>query len=361
MNIFKDVPDELFFLVKKKFSHNPVSDDNYTPNELMKPTRMLILENRYDNKIVRSASSLIWTVIASSLHRIMSDGLMGNSYSSIQKVRQTLELIENGVNAKWTEDDLKEINESFSIAYNNRNNIKIKKIPKNWFKYDFDGTTIYDKVDIFETRNKKYISDTKFVVANTYRFLDSRMKEFEIVMNIRRFLVEKTMGFNINNMYLNFIIKDWNQMDKSRFQSEYPNPVEKIKIKRIDDDEIIDFVMSKVNEIHANISLPDNMLIKCNENDRWRTKDKIHIFKKTQRGYFSKKAFAIVDSDEERIRTCVAAAKISGKNYQLSDKELLKYMNANYKIENVSGVDKRCNPTFCHCCEFCDYYKNRED
>lgn len=360
MRVFNDVPFELYEIVKNKFSSIPIHDKSYTPNDLLKPTRMLALEAKYDSKIVLPASSLIWTVIASSLHRTISDNSQGNGYMPIQKVRNTIDELNNGLHSQYGEEDIVALNEMFDFIYKDRDNVLARKFPKNYFKMTINGNILKDKIDAFyDKKNQLYITDTKFVNVDTYKFIERRLDEFTMVMNIRRMLFEKSTGLSVPRMHINFIFRDWNMKHKLKQQNEYPKPIESIRIDILSNEEITTFITNKLTEISNNIDVRDEFIVRCTDEERWKTKTTRHIFKRTQYGQFSKKAFAITgDDDEEEKNLMIMDAKLAGKNYRLTNEELLSTIKANYKTVKVEGSDMRCNPDFCHACRFCDHYKN---
>jgi len=219
------IPEPLVRAIKSNWYSGTGEDRFASITELIKPTKILVLEQRHRDAISRDASDLIWTIMGSALHKV--------------------------VEASAHEDSLAEE--------------RLEVILK--------GEKISGGVDLYE---KGVISDFKFTSVWNYLY-GSRKEDWEIQLNCYAYLYRRH-GFEVKSLRVIAIFRDW-QRFKSEQEAGYPRQVEVIPVDIWDDARVEQYIIDRINDIKSAQSLPDDFIPECSPQERWQPDTQYAVYK----------------------------------------------------------------------------------
>lgn len=288
-----NLPKQLVELVNNNYKPTL---HQYSCTTILKPTRQIILERRYNDEIEQDVSDMCWMIFGIAVHSVIE-----NSQE------------EEG---QFKEEKLK---------------VDLGKYWKELEGYYLSGRS--DLMDLLE----KEIVDWK--TCSAWKVIYKDFEDWRKEMLIYAWMV-KDMGFDIDKAKAIAFIKDHNKT-KSKTDSQYPKLpiwVEKFKFNQKQFDEIKKFIYNKFIELKKYEDVPDNELPMCSMEERWNDGNKYIVIKKG-----NKRATKIHETLEK-----------AQKHLDNLEKD---YPNV-YEIQERLGEDKKCLE-YCSCCEFCDYYKEK--
>ena len=188
---------------------------------LLKPPRIVALENEHYDKLTQDASDRIWSLLGQVVHGILERS-------------ETVGVVEQRLYAK----------------------IGDQKISGQVDRY-FNGT----------------LQDYKFTSA--WKLKDGCPKEFEEQLNCYAFLL-KTSGFIVDKIEIVGILRDWSKMEASR-SPDYPQrQIAILDVPIWDMEETKSFLEERIKlHLEAKESLPE-----CSDADRWAKPTKYAVMKK---------------------------------------------------------------------------------
>lgn len=285
------LPKQLVELVSSDYKP---TEHQYSCTTILKPTRQIILERRYNDQIESDVSDMCWLIFGIAVHSIIE-----NSKEDI---------------GQFKEEKLK------------------VDLGKYW--KELDGYYLSGRSDMIDLINK---SITDWKTCSAWKVIYKDFEDWRKEMLIYAWAV-KDIGFDIDKAEAIAFIKDHNKT-KSKTDSDYPNLpiwVEKFAFSEENFDEIGKYIHNKFLSLKSNENKPDSDLPMCTEEERWREPTKYAIKKKANKT--ASKLHDTLKEAEEHL-----------KNLEE------KYPNV-YEIEVREGTDKRCID-YCSCNKFCPYYK----
>lgn len=209
--------------------------------QLIKPTKMAILEKRYWNEITQDASEMIWSLMGSAMHKVLEAGEGENS-----------------------------LNEERLTAV-----VKDAKVSGG--------------VDLYEDG---IITDFKF--TSTYSFSSAgRKAEWEKQLNLYAYLFRE-QGFEVTGLRVLAIFRDWQRSRKAR-DANYPRLVEAIEIPLWDADTARRYIAERVEEMQEALLLPDDLIPECTAEERWQGLTKYAVYKQGN----TQRALRVFDEEAE--------------------------------------------------------------
>ena len=287
------LPRQLVELVNSNYTPTP---HQYSCTTILKPTRQIILERRYNNEIEQDVSDMCWMIFGIAVHSVIE-----NSQED---------------EGQFKEEKLK---------------VDLGKYWKELEGYYLSGRS--DLMDLLE----KEIVDWK--TCSAWKVIYKDFEDWRKEMLIYAWMV-KDMGFDIDKAKAIAFIKDHNKT-KSKTDSQYPKLpiwVEKFKFNQKQFDEIKEFIYNKFMELKKYENVSDEELPMCSMEERWNDGNKYIVIKKG-----NKRATKVHETLEE-----------AQKHLDNLEKD---YPNV-YEIQERLGEDKKCLE-YCSCCEFCPYYKSK--
>lgn len=288
-----NLPEQLVNLVNSEYKPTP---QQYSCTTILKPTRQIILERRYQDLIEQDVSEMIWMIFGIAVHSIIENSSEGEG--------------------QFKEEKLK---------------VDLGKYSKELEGYKLSGRS--DLIDLLE----KKIIDWK--TCSAWKVIYKDFEDWRKEMLIYAWAV-KDMGLEINSGEAIAFIKDFNKT-KSKTEIDYPDLpiyVKKFKFTDKEFEEIQNYIINKFLEIKANEDVTDEELPMCSLEERWNDGDS-YIVKKIG----NKRATKIHQTLEEAQKHLDS----------LEDK----YPHT-YEIETRKGIDKKCLE-YCSCKEFCPYYRSK--
>ncbi len=211
-----------------------------TDNRIPEPLLKALTYNNYDGKSTLSASSLNEPIRIKILKMRHSQEIENipeeNTFLLIgNAVHQYIDIHDEGQKIDRLSINLKNdisISGKIDLYYNN-------------CIYDFKDTSVY---------SFKYpIKDEYILQLNTYKFL-----------------MEKN-GYSVDKLYLCYIYRDWSKSALiNNFESSKPYPLSPVEIREvdiIDNSNIIDIIINKIEELMKFKETPDEELPICE--DKW--------------------------------------------------------------------------------------------
>lgn len=285
------LPEQLINLVQSDYKPTP---KRYSCTTILKPTRQIILERKYNDEIEQDISDMCWLVFGIAVHSIIE-----NSQESTTQFKE----------------------EKLSMD--------LGKICK-----ELDGYVLSGRSDLIDLGNKK-IYDWK--TCSCWKIIFKDYGDWKKETLIYAWLV-KQLGFEINSGEIVAFIKD-HKKNQVKTNKDYPKfPVQTIKFKFTEKDyqEIEKFIIDKFLEIKKYENVLDEELPLCTPEERYNTGDKYAVKKKN-----NKRASKIHDTLEE-----------AQKHLDNLEKD---YPNI-YEIEIRKSQNIRCEQ-YCSVCKFCDFYR----
>lgn len=219
------IPEPLVRAIRSNW-YNGTGEDRFASiTELIKPTKICVLEKRHKAEISQDASELIWTIMGSALHKV--------------------------VEASAHENSLAEERLEVTLA----------------------GEKITGGVDLYENG---IISDFKFTSVWNYIY-GSRKEDWETQLNCYAYLFRRH-GFEVNGLRVIAIFRDW-QRFKAEQDAGYPHQVEVINIDVWTDAEVEHYLLTRIAEIKEALTLPDDFIPECSTHERWQPETQYAVYK----------------------------------------------------------------------------------
>jgi len=185
--------------------------------ELIKPTKQFVLTKRHYDEIVQDATDMIWMLMGSAIHKVVEAADIPDSLCEERL----------GVN--------------------------------------IDGNIITGGIDLYKDG---VITDFKF--TSVWNHLHgSRKEEWEKQLNLYAFLLNQN-GHEVKAINVIAIFRDW-QKSKSLVDYGYPQQIETIELELWDQDRTLALIEERVQDIKANMELPDDMIPECSRRERWQS------------------------------------------------------------------------------------------
>ena len=288
-----NLPKQLVELVNSNYVPTP---KQYSCTTILKPTRQIILERRYSDKIEQDVSDMCWMIFGIAVHSVIENS--------------------NEDEGQFKEEKLK---------------VNLGKYWKELEGYYLSGRS--DMIDLIE----KKIIDWK--TCSAWKVIYKDFEDWKKEMLIYAWAV-KDMGFDIDKSEAIAFIKDHNKT-KSKIDSNYPNLpiwVEKFKFTEKEFEFIKEYIFNKFKELKKYEDVSDENLPLCTDEERWKDQTKYAI--KKIKNKTATKIYDDFESAQEHL-----------KNLELN------FPNT-YEIEIREGQDKKCLE-YCSCCKFCSYWKEK--
>lgn len=248
--------------------------------ELIKPTKQFVLTKRHYDEIVQDATDMIWMLMGSAIHKVVEAADIPDSLCEERL----------GVN--------------------------------------IDGNIITGGIDLYKDG---VITDFKF--TSVWNHLHgSRKEEWEKQLNLYAFLLNQN-GHEVKAINVIAIFRDW-QKSKSLVDYGYPQQIETIELELWDQDRTLALIEERVQDIKANMELPDDMIPECSRRERWQSEPKYAVYKED-----GKRALRVFETKEEA----------EDFKQEHKDKDKL-------SIQTRNDLPKRCME-YCPVSSFCHYYQ----
>lgn len=285
--------------------------DNYNHDErsnaisvtgLLKPTRQIILGRRFKDNI----------------REIDSENLIQSSMGTA---------IHDSVEKAWkNKDKVVEIMES--LGYIASSSIYDEVILERRSEKEINGFIISGQFDIVFRGS---VCDIKSTSVYSYIF-GSKEEDYKLQMSIYKWLNQDIITDDYG--YIEYVFTDWSAM-KAIQDSQYPQKrIISHKIKLLSISETEDWIINKLAQVSLYESLDNSKLIRCSDEDLWRTSDKYKYYKKNKAGIV---------------------------NYSRATKVFSNEFEANHKRDTeggavilIKGEIKRCK--YCNFTNICEQY-----
>lgn len=268
----------------------------YSATTILNPTRQIILQRRYNDKITQDVADMIWMLFGTALHSVLE-----NSQEEETQFKE-----------EYLKQDLGILDESLK------------------------GFCLSGKADLLDVLRKRM---TDYKTTSVFKIQKKDYEDWRKQLLIYSWLFIK-IGFEVDNAEIIALLKDWSST-KAKVDKTYPQlQVQKVSFKfsKKDFDEIEQFIINKFKELKQYEEVKDEDLPMCSMEERWNTGNKYAVKKKA-----NKRADRVYDTKEEAEEHI---SKIPEDSRDL------------YEIEERIGEDKRCLE-YCSCCKFCPYYKEK--
>jgi len=193
--------------------------------QLIKPTKITVLERRHWQEITRDASDMIWSLMGSAMHKVLEAGGDNNSLS------------EERVSAMVSD------------------------------------ARITGGVDFYEDG---VITDFKFIGVWS-RTSAERREEWEKQLNMYAYLYRE-LGFEVRELRVLAIYRDWSKR-RAESEANYPCQVEIIPVQLWDNDAARRFIEARVLDIRDALEHPDDLVPECSPGERWQAPDQYAVYK----------------------------------------------------------------------------------
>ena len=222
---YKQIPQPIVRAIQKNWYSGATARHFCSVTDLIKPTKLLVLEKRHQQELTREASELIWSLMGSAMHKVLEKSESENS-----------------------------LNEERLYA-------------------TINGKTISGGVDLYENG---IISDFKFTSVWSYIYASNK-KEWKQQLNCYAYLYEQA-GFEVKNLQIIAVFRDWSAA-KSKYQKNYPSQVEVIPIRRWSMDRCEEFIRQRLTQIELALRLPDDAIKECTQRQRWQDDEVYAVMK----------------------------------------------------------------------------------
>ncbi len=285
--------------------------DNYNHDErsnaisvtgLLKPTRQIILGRRFKDNI----------------REVDSENLIQSSMGTA---------IHDSVEKAWkNKDKVVEIMES--LGYIASSSIYDEVILERRSEKEINGFIISGQFDIVFRGS---VCDIKSTSVYSYIF-GSKEEDYKLQMSIYKWLNQDIITDDYG--YIEYVFTDWSAM-KAIQDSQYPQKrIISHKIKLLSISETEDWIINKLAQVSLYESLDNSKLIRCSDEELWRTSDKYKYYKKNKAGIV---------------------------NYSRATKVFSNEFEANHKRDTeggavilIKGEIKRCK--YCNFTNICEQY-----
>lgn len=288
-----DLPIQLVNIVNSNYKPTP---HQYSCTTILKPTRQIILERRYNDEIEQDVSDMIWMIFGIAVHSIIENSQEDDGQFKEEKLRVDL-------GQYWKE---------------------------------LDGYYLSGRSDLMDLLEKEIVD---WKTCSAWKVIYKDFEDWRKEMLIYAWMV-KDMEFDIDKAKAIAFIKDHNKT-KAETDSQYPDLpiwVEKFKFNDKAFKEIEKFIKEKFIELKKYEQVKDDELPMCSMEERWNDGDSYVVIKKG-----NKRATKIHSTMEE-----------AQKHLDNLEKD---YPGV-YEIQARLGEDKKCLK-YCSCCQFCPYYRSK--
>ena len=268
----------------------------YSATTILNPTRQIILQRRYNEKITQDVADMIWMLFGTALHSVLENSKEEETQFKEEYLKQDLGILDESLK----------------------------------------GFYLSGKADLLDVLRKRM---TDYKTTSVFKIQKKDYEDWRKQLLIYSWLFIK-IGFEVDNAEIVALLKDWSST-KAKVDKSYPQlQVQKVpfKFNKKDFDEIEQFIINKFKELKQYEEVKDEDLPMCSMEERWNDGNKYAVKKKN-----NKRADRVYDTREEAV------------NHINNIKEELR---KNFVIEERLGEDKRCLE-YCSCCKFCPYYKEK--
>ncbi len=237
---YNNIPEPIVRAIKKNWYSGAGAKHFCSVTDLIKPTKLFVLEKRHQAELTREASDLIWSLMGSAMHKVLEKSETGNS-----------------------------LNEERLFA-------------------EVNGKIISGGIDLFE---EGVISDFKFTSVWSYIYASGK-KEWEEQLNCYAYLYQQA-GFDVHKLQIIAIFRDWSAR-KAKFEKDYPRQIEIIPIRGWSMDRCENFIRERLAKIDLAMRLPSDAIKACKQRERWQDDDVFAVMK-----HGNKRAVKLCSSKEQ--------------------------------------------------------------
>lgn len=284
------LPEPIVEAIKNDAYSKGASDISAT--SLIKPVRMVALENKHADEIEEDAADRIYSLQGQSVHTILE--------------RAAISLTALG----W--------------------------VSERRFYLEVSGLTISAQIDLFHVPTGR-LQDYK--VTSVYAVRDGIKEEYAQQVNMQAYLMkhgyelvdgEKVFRkYEVKQAQIVAILRDWSKMEASRDEKFPPHQVKVLEVPLIDETEVLGFITDRVEAHKA--ARNGGVLPLCTKEERWAKDDVFAVRKKG-----AAKATRLCSTEQ--------AAQLVAED-----------MGPQYAVEYRPGVSTRCQfycPVSSHCEQF---------
>jgi hypothetical protein len=200
---------------------------DYSASQLLKPARMVHLENRHSSEIVEDVTDKIWALFGSAVHGVLQNGETDN------------------------------------------------QLVEQYMKSEIDGVTLSGMADLYEDG---IIYDYKVTSVWSYIYMEDKLQEWESQLNTYAYLFSK-YGFELKGLKIVMILRDW-QASKAKFDSNYPDcQVQIVPVNLWPAKKTLQHLKDRIKVYEDTKLLQDNELPECSFKERWGKPPKFAVMK----------------------------------------------------------------------------------
>jgi len=240
------LPEPLYNATKSDYI---VEENIYSATTLLKDPKEIILCRRHADEIIEDCSDLIYSLLGTSVHYILS-----------------------------------------------KNKEKDTEFKEERIYMDIDGMRISGQFDLYDASNGGELSDYK--VVSVWQTMLGDNEKYRLQLLIYAYIL-KSHGFPCSKGRIIQIYRDFSKT-KASTDSSYPQkPVNVINFKFTDEDFVYieSYIKEKLEQIKECNMLPDDDISICSEKERWKTEDKYAVMSKNR-----KSAQRVLNSEELAVK-----------------------------------------------------------
>ena len=257
---------------------------------LLKPTRQFILsQDVTDEDQILDVTDLIASRLGHAIHESIESSWKNNYRQAMESLGYAPKIIDK-VLINPSPEELK---------------LKPDAIPvhteKRGFR-EFDGVIVTGQLDLAINGS---LNDTKSTSVFTY-LNGSKTEDYRIQGSIYRWLFPEMITNDV--MYIQLFFTDWSGMMKKQNPKYPPHRIHEFKINLMTLEETEIFIKNKLTEIRNNIGIPQSEMIRCTDEQLWRTEPQYKYYSNPEsikKGSRSTKNFgsmqeAVIFKDHEK-------------------------------------------------------------
>lgn len=236
----KKLPNAFVNLAKD--SEHERKDKHYSVTEILKPTRMIMLERRHE--VTMDVSDMLWMVWGSAVHHVLENA---DEYNMTEK--------------RFTEEVM-------------------------------DGYYLTGQIDLY---NKDEFAIEDYKTASVWKVIHQDFDDWHKQGMMYAWLLMRN-NVHVEKVRFHALLKDWSPT-KARYTSDYPDSAiytYEFDVTTLELRDIIKWVYGRFTELIANEKATDEELPLCTLEERWGTKDKYAVMKNGR-----KRAVKLYDRKEE--------------------------------------------------------------
>lgn len=263
-------------------------DKHYSVTTILKPTRMILLEKRYNDEIEQDVSDMIWAVWGTAVHYVLEKA---DEYNLTEK-RFKQEIME--------------------------------------------GYYLTGQVDLY---NKDTYTIEDYKTASVWKVINQDFDDWYKQGMMYAWLMVKN-GYHVERVKFHALLKDWSP-GKAKFDSTYPEQAIYTYEFEVDTHNlqlIYMFIEDKFQDIIGNEQVKDDDLPLCTDKERWATPTQWAVMKNGR-----KSAIKLYDNEDEAKADSRGdyVEKRQGENKRCENyclvKEKCKFWRENYGITSSSN------------------------